>query len=249
MVFLGKAGNSNKVPVLPTATGFLVNIDGVFHLVTAKHVIYNSDTDKIQDDNFVMFFNGKDGEIQARKLSDVKNRFKCDWIFHKDRSVDVAIIPSGYMPEIDDVSFISKTIFQGADQLHETFEIFFLSYEPGIKIGKRVRPIFRTGIISSMNEDKTFYIDAPAFPGNSGSPVFLSPSLLFDKSLTTIGGGKFIGIVGEYLSYQDIAYSRQTGLPRVVFQENKDLSRVWSVSYLNEIIEYTEFQDQVSKIP
>lgn len=247
MVFLGEVNNSNEVH--PSATGFLVNIDNVFHLVTAKHVIYNSATDKTHDDNFAMFFNGKDGLIQARKLNDIKKRFKCDWIFHKDRNVDVAIIPSGYMPEKDDVSFISKTIFQGADQIHETFEIFFLSYEPGIKIGKRIRPIFRTGGISSMNEDKSFYIDAPAFPGNSGSPVFINPSLLYDKSVTTIGGGKFIGIIGEYLSYQDIAYSRQTGRPRVVFEENKDLSRVWSVSYLNEIIEYTEFQDQVSKIP
>ena len=61
-------------------------------------------------------------------------------------------------------------------------------------------------------------------------------------------GGKFIGIIGEYLPYKEIAVSVQTGRPRVVFEENTGLSRVWSVEYLNEIIESDAFKDQIENI-
>jgi V8-like Glu-specific endopeptidase len=36
-----------------------------------------------------------------------------------------------------------------------------------------------------MNDDETFYVDAAAFPGNSGSPVFLNPSsMTYDKTVS-----------------------------------------------------------------
>ena len=53
-----------------------------------------------------------------------------------------------------------------------------------------------------------------------------------------------MGIVGAYLPYQDEAISRQTGELRVVFEENSGLSLVWSVNYLNEIIESDAFKKQ-----
>jgi V8-like Glu-specific endopeptidase len=60
------------------------------------------------------------------------------------------------------------------------YRIFSLYPQPGIRIRQRISPIIRTGTISVMNDDRTFYIDAAAFPGNSGSPVFLRPTLSYD---------------------------------------------------------------------
>jgi hypothetical protein len=101
-----------------------------------------------------------------------------------------------------------------------------------------------------MNEDKTFYIDAAAFPGNSGSPVFLKPSLVFNENreFVTSGGGNFSGVIGEYLPYQEVAVSVQTGLPRVIFQENTGLSRVWSTSFITEIINSNAFTEQINRL-
>ena len=246
VVFLGYATGEGEM--VPTATGFLVNINSIFHLVTAKHVIHNKASNLPTDENMFIFLNGMDGEIYGRTIKEIKQMYKVNWIFHKDREVDVAIIPFGLDDATDDVRFIPNSLFQGVDHLYETYEVFFLSYQPGITFKKRISPIIRTGMISLMNEDKTFFIDAPAFPGNSGGSVFLQPSLLFDKSVSTIGGGKLIGIIGSYLPYEDRAYSRQTGNLRVVFEENTDLSKVWGVSFLNDIIESEEFKDQVTKI-
>ncbi len=61
-------------------------------------------------------------------------------------------------------------------------------------------------------------------------------------------GGKFIGIIGEYLPYQEVAISTQTGRPRVVFEENTGLSRVWSVNFIREIVESNTFKQQLDKV-
>lgn len=61
-------------------------------------------------------------------------------------------------------------------------------------------------------------------------------------------GGKFIGIVGEYVPYQEVAISNQTGRPRVVFEENTGLSKVWSVPFIKEIIESSAFKQQLGKV-
>jgi hypothetical protein len=44
-------------------------------------------------------------------------------------------------------------------------------------------------MISLINEDKTFYIDGAAFPGNSGGLVFLKPiQIRTRKEGISIGG-------------------------------------------------------------
>ena len=62
----------------------------------------------------------------------------------------------------------------------------------------------------------------------------------FTDSGITIGadklGGKLVGIIGSYLPYLDVAISEQTKRPRVVFEENTGLSKVWSTSLISEII-------------
>ena len=57
-----------------------------------------------------------------------------------------------------------------------------------------------------------------------------------------------MGLVGEYVPYYEVAVSDQTGHVRVIFEENTGLSRVWSVSYLNEIIDSQLFNAQLEKI-
>ena len=96
-------------------------------------------------------------------------------------------------------------------------------------------------MISLINEDGSFYIDGFAFPGNSGSPVFILTSPAEYKV-------KFAGIIGSYLPYQEAAISKQTGRTRIIFEENTGLSIVWSVKFLEEIIKSKEFQQQLDKL-
>jgi hypothetical protein len=235
------------------ATGFLVSIQNIFHLVTAKHVVMDRETRKIKDTNMHVFFNLKNGGIATRPVDEIKRRINVDWVFHENTEVDIAVIPFGLDPQRDDVKVIQENLFLTPDRLFELYDVFFLSYQPGVKFEKKISPIFRSGTISIINEDKTFYIDAPAFPGNSGSPVFLKPSpIRFDEKGIWISsdelGGKFIGIIGEYIPYEEVAISVQTGRPRVVFEENTGLSRVWSVDFVKELIKSDVFRKQLDKL-
>lgn len=235
------------------ATGFLVEVQNFFHLLTAKHVVADMITEELQDDGMLIFFNSKDGKISSRLIWDIKERFNVNWVFHQNKKIDIAIIPFGLDPSRDDVKVIPNHLFLSTEKIFELYDIFFLSYQPGIEPKGKISPIIRSGVISKINEDKTFYVDAFAFPGNSGSPVFLKPSAIrFDKEGITIGkdelGGKFMGIVGEYLTYREPAISIQTGRPRVIFEENTGLSRVWSVDFIEEIIKSDKFREQLNKL-
>jgi hypothetical protein len=251
IVFLGKTTEEGKIQFY--ATGFLVNIQKIFHLATAKHVVVNTRTGKFIDNGMLAFFNLKNGRIGSRSIDQIKKDLGVNWIFHENKDVDIAVIPFGLDPQKDDVKTIPDNMFLAADRLFEVYEVFFLCYQPGIQPRKKISPVIRSGTISLINDDKTFYIDASAFPGNSGSPVFLKPSpIRFDEGSISIGvdplGGKFIGIIGKYLPYQEVAISTQTGRPRVIFEENTGLSKVWSVTFIREIVESDTFKQQLDKV-
>jgi len=251
VVFLGAQNASGEMQF--RATGFLLNIQGIFHLATAKHVVVDPDTSQPLDTNMQIFFNLKTGGVGSRHLSGINERFGVEWTFHDSQEVDIALILFGLEIEKDDVSRIPDNLFLATDVLFELYDVFFLSYQPGIKVTRRITPVIRQGIISLINEDKTFYIDGAAFPGNSGSPVFLKPSpIRYGKGGISIGGdklgGKFIGVIGEYLPYQEVAVSVQTKRPRVIFEENTGLSRVWSVDFIKDIMLSDRFRSQLDRL-
>lgn len=224
-----------------------------YHLVTAKHVIFDSTNNEISDKNFFIFYNLKGGSMKAVPISSVKNEFDINWCFHNNPEVDIALIPFPLDIDKDDIKTIPDSWFLSPDKILETYDVLFLSYQPGTEYVERISPIIRKGMISRLNTDGTFYIDGFAFPGNSGSPVFIKPDVgrLGDKGFT-IGsdpvGGKFIGIIGAYVPYREIAFSAQTKQPRIMFEENTGLSQVWPVVLINEIIESVPFKEQISKI-
>jgi hypothetical protein len=250
IVFLGKITEGN---IQFSATGFLVEFQHIFHLVTAKHVVADPKTGSLTDTGLFAFFNSKGENIGARSFDEIKKDVGVDWIFHDNKEVDIAVIPFLLNAETDDVKVIPENMFLTVDKVSELFDVFFLSYQPGIQPQKKILPIIRTGIVSLINNDKTFYIDASAFPGNSGSPVFIKPSpITFGESSIVLGGdpvgGKFVGIIGEYVPYQEVAISTQTGRPRVIFEENTGLSKVWSYTFIKEIMESDKFKQQLDKL-
>ncbi len=256
IVFLGTIDNGN-----PTifATGFLLEVEGFYHLITAKHVIVKQESGKLTnepiDSNLIAFIHDKSGGIVTRSISDIKS-MGVKWIFHENSQVDIAVIPFPLNVKNEDFAVIPQTLFLPVDELYETYDVFFVSFQNQISQKNNLSPIFRTGMISIKNSDKTFYIDGNAFPGNSGSPVFLKSSMIrFNKggrTTTHVGGdplgGKFLGIVGEYETYQEIAISAQTKRPRIIFEENTGLTKIWTVDYINEVINSGAFIKQIKQL-
>ena len=219
-----------------------------------KFVIFNQYYSKLKDENLHVFtFSKLEGKIYAIKLSTIKESLNVDWIFHENNDIDLGLIPFGADPKLSDNLKITNNLFSKMEELSELDDVFYLSFQPGITIKNSINPIIRKGMVSRINEDKTYFIDGFAFPGNSGSPVFFKPRnfKLTEKGLV-LGvdplNYHFVGIIGGFLPYKDPAVSVQTGRTRVIFEENTGLSKVWSVDYLNEIIESSQFKEQIEKL-
>ena len=82
-VFLGYMQN-NK-PVF-TGTGFLIQVENVFYVVTAKHVVERNFA------NMFVFMNAKNFGVNFKPISAILND-GFSWKKHKDNTVDIAILP------------------------------------------------------------------------------------------------------------------------------------------------------------
>jgi len=253
IIFLGEPDDVEVGSDRINATGFLVSINQIYHIITAKHIVINRNN-RINK-KLVAYFNSKEGGVIKRLILEKRNDdLKIEWMFHEDKSVDVAIIPFSYVNESDDLLHMDEKLFINSQKLTELTDIIYLSYQPGIPIIEKITPIFRTGVISLVNhEKKIIYIDGFAFPGNSGSPVFIKPSPYYHDGKSWVIKHNplslgFIGVIGEFIPYEDIAISIQTKRPRITFEENTGIAKVWSMDYIQEIIESKTFQQQMENI-
>ena len=101
--------------------------------------------------------------------------------------------------------------------------------------------IVRQGIIARVDEEVLeqgfYYIDASAYPGNSGGPVIHKPELIAITGTSNNSSAGLIGVISSGETYSDIAVSQQTGEPKVVFTEQTGLIRVVPTELIFEIID------------
>lgn len=254
-----KNRDTTRTPIF-LASGFIIEIDGINHLVTAKHVVTLRDqsgnlTNNINPDSKFLFsfYQKKDGTMGHQSLKEIQDSFRVEWMFHSDPRVDIAILPYPIDTLIDNVVVIKNDFLLGSKEVFELDPVFFVSYHPGLSGVQDLNPIFRSGVISKINNDRTILLDAFAFPGNSGSPVFLAPTFLSLGTGGIIELGKnlrqgLVGVVGEYYAYQDIAVSSQTGRPRIIFEENSGIARIWTTDFLREIFGQDNMRMQLKRI-
>lgn len=256
IVFLGNDNDKGQPEFHASAS--IIQVNGVLHLLTARHVVSEFKdgrvTGKLIDDALIAYFNKKDGTIGKRRITDLKKKFGVAWVFHPNMSVDLALIPFSIDENNDDFLAIPDTYFLGMEGLSELMNVFFVSFQPGVGKADHVRPLYRPGTVAITFPDKTYYIDGAAFPGNSGSPVFVRPEPVGFAAkdgppiFPAQNSGRFIGIIGKYLPYREVAISSQTGRPRIVFEEHTGLSRVWSTDLVVELTKTSECQNQILRL-
>jgi hypothetical protein len=237
-------------------TGFLLQIKRLFFLATAKHVIAKLDKegDIVKEIQGLHIFNNlKNGTVRYSSVDAIKKKYKI--FYHPNKKVDLVLIPFPLNPENDDARVLSEDMFVNFEEVVETSDVFFVSYQPGISnlvTDTKVHPIIRKGSIARVNKNKTIYIDGSVFPGNSGSPVFILPSpIRYTSKGVNIGndniGGKFLGIISQYMPYSEVAISQQTGRPRIIFEENTGLSLLFSNEFVLEISETDDCKEFIDK--
>lgn len=170
------------------------------------------------------------------------------WTTHPDPEVDVAVVPfdvtstEGPAPKFS--SFRSDVDTSFRVDLRDTGfiegdEVYALGFPLGIVGDEQNYAIVRQGIVARIRDwyeghSKVFLIDSSIFPGNGGGPIIAKPTMF--PYGETRPDPKLIGMVSGYLPYQDIAWSRQTGAPKLITEENSGLYSVVPMDMIQETI-------------
>lgn len=234
-------------------TGFIVGRKeltdptlSTYYIITNKHVIQN------QTYIYVRFNSLGDSFVKDYRIELYDAAKTPLFSMHPNVSTDIIAIQIVPQTLINDKSIWSA--FDLSDhaltlkQMKTTgVEEGSLVYALGFPLGKVdiiKTPICRLGCISRIadafikeNEYPTFLVDAQVFPGNSGGPIVSRPEPLSIQGTPANNSANLIGILSQYIPYRETLYSQQTGMPRMVQEENSGLTIVHPVDRIKEVVE------------
>jgi hypothetical protein len=221
----------------------------IHYIVTCKHVI--EDCSEI-----IVSFGNSNEEIEL-KIQKYRQFAFFDntpvWFEHESGELDIAVIlinphiikekctNYGYFSSANSLlapSLCEKKISEGDPVFVMGFpRIFKDNREKDLKV-----LITRHGSIASINNVRTlkkpeFIVDTLIFPGNSGGPILLDPSLNSDLGYED-KNPLIIGIATDYYSYREKALSDLNYEQKVLFEDNSGLVSVYTLSLVHEIAEY-----------
>ncbi len=108
--------------------------------------------------------------------------------------------------------------------------------------GRQNFVIVRRGTIARISDclagfRDTFLVDGFVFPGNSGGPVVNVPEAMAIQGTQTTDRAYLLGMVSDYVPYDEVAISQQTQRPRIMFEENSGIAEVIPVDVTESLIE------------
>lgn len=251
-----------------TGTGFIVTYKGIDDeevpvLVTNKHVVEGvaqCDLILTAADQSCNEYAPLIGESCCITVSDDD----CKWTYHPSGSVDVAVMPLtdilDFLVEEGKRPFfrsIPTTLFPSRDDIQNldaVEEILFVGYPKGIYDKANNLPIFRKGSTAThpridFNGKPAFLIDAPVFPGNSGSPVLIcddGPRRTKDGQVNPHGRVLLLGVLQGLHKYDDKIILEGTygdPPPTLEVRQMLDLGTVYKARTIQETINHLLSQD------
>lgn len=232
-----------------TGTGFIYGADAddsgneVYpFLVTNQHVLESS--------GIIVVKMNRKGDLPAGEYSfDLRNA--STRVTAHPKGLDVAVLPIPadiWNEDRADTSHITSEhslslarageigVSEGDGVFAIGFPLALVGYED------QIFPIVRQGCIARIRDwllgrDRRILIDANIFPGNSGGPVFLRPSLSAIDGTQSNPYSYLIGMVSAYIPHQETAFSLQPFRPRVIFEENSGIAEIVPSDAIMETIQ------------
>lgn len=215
------------------------------YLITNRHVF--------DDEELLVVRFDPEGNAPAKEFDLPLGGGATIWLAHDDEDVDVAAAPISWKVlndhGIPTRGFTAEDSIGCAEARREGItegdSVFFLGFPMGLVGRHQNYAIVRGGSIARVREmlsggSKDFLIDAFVFPGSSGSPVITRPEFMAVGRSKAQPRARLIGIVSAYIPYEDEAVSVQTGLTRVVFQENSGLASVFPTDFIDDVVKELE---------
>ena len=172
------------------------------------------------------------------------------WLAHPDPKIDLAVLsinPTVLKENNIKPVFISEEMF-GYSKDFESIgiavgdDVYAIGFPMGIAGEEQNYPCVKAGLISRIDQEiiknrKAFIIDSSIFPGNSGGPVILKPTMVSLSDSKPVGKPLLLGVISGYIPYSEQLYTHQTIPPTVVSQtrENSGLSFCVPMDFVKEI--------------
>ncbi len=234
-------------------TGFIVGRKekedrnlSTFYIITNKHVIKERTQIYIR-------FNSKKSFVKDYLISLFSEKGDALFSSHPNEKTDVIALQILPQTLIDDQSIWgafdledhSLTLQQmQITGVTEGSLIYSLGFPMNI-VDEIKTPICRLGCVSritdafvlSKRNKPVFLVDAQAFPGNSGGPIINRPEPLAIEGTPTNQSANLIGILSDYIVYEDVLVSQQTKKAVMIERENSGLTVVHPVDRIKEVVE------------
>lgn len=253
-----KKDNQDQLHYNTIATGFVLgketgekNDNGPLFklfLITNRHVFFNKRENKFVE-QVVLRFNTLEGKSHHFVIDLLTADKTPKWHKHEDEKVDLAVLPIN-AKVINDAK-INYYFFNGSDVVYaNSFEeknistgddLFVLGFPMSISGKSRNFVIVRKGIIARVDEEILdegyYYIDASAYPGNSGGPVIVKPEVVAINGTKSNSSAGLIGVISAGETYSDVAVSQHSGEPKVIFTEQTGLVRVVPIEKVFDVVD------------
>ena len=239
-------------------SGFFISHNNGLYLVTAKHVILDSDNQFKGQESFKISAYSSDHSIKEPMIISVDyTKLKKEVKFHP--VFDVLVMRIGQdkekksdgtkgdfldgvklesQPDSFELVWIADHKFKKYEDVLVSNDVYVFGYP--ISIGKKTyeqidpaRPLLRKGIVAGKNEKKrTIIIDSPVYFGNSGG-------LVVEVHTNEQGVKVFlpIGIVSEYIPFIEELFNSQHNEVTAVNIQNSGYSVVVPIDTMLDILE------------
>jgi V8-like Glu-specific endopeptidase len=112
------------------------------------------------------------------------------WKRHPDRQIDIAAIPIPKpLSQVLIMKAFGLSLFADSSSHQWGNRIVLLGYPQGFIASDSVTCLLREGVVAARRSPESVWLDAPTYPGSSGSPVFIEPSW------------KLFGIISMYTTH------------------------------------------------
>src|SRR3989344_1978052 len=216
--------------------------------ITNRHV-YEDPKTKVKLPKVYWRFNTTDGSGHYFQIDLLKSDGTTLWFKHKRDGVDIAVIPVSpkvmKIAKLEYYFFHDKDMFFAKDFGKMNISIgdglFVLGFPMGISGKIKNSVIVRSGVLARVDDELLaedfYYIDASAYPGNSGGPVIHKPEVVAIGNTGSNSSAGLMGVISSGETYSDIAVSQQTQEPRIIFTEQTGLVRVVPIELVIEAID------------
>lgn len=231
---------------VPVGTGFLVSTpDQRILLVTARHVVLGEDGKAKA--NLAYRLNETGGTSRLYGDAQVTALTTTGWFVSASADVACRYV---VMSKTADALLLPQDAFLPRKGLQPGAPLLVPGFPLQLRSEKYASPLVRHGIVA-RSDDEGIIIDAFAFPGNSGGPVFYVPLLFLGPGLRSgqLNEQKVAGLVSFNISYVERAVSEQSRRARVTFEENTGLTSVVPADAILELLRRDDVVKAASKIP